>query len=159
MFAAIADGVADLVLAPVENSLAGSVYRCYDLLLESQLTIQAEVILPISHNLIGTPGAVFEQVRIVQSHPVALAQCTRFFEQNPGIQRIIAEDTGGSVREVVRAGDPSRAAIASRRAAEIYGGSIVRTHLEDHPENYTRFLLLSTEAAPPTRCQQNLAGR
>ena len=149
MFAAIADGVADLVLAPVENSLAGSVYRCYDLLLESQLTIQAEVILPISHNLIGTPGAVFEQVRIVQSHPVALAQCTRFFEQNPAIQRIIAEDTGGSVREVVRAGDPSRAAIASRRAAEIYGGSIIRTHLEDHPENYTRFLLLSTEAAPP----------
>ena len=77
MFAAIADGVADLVLAPVENSLAGSVYRCYDLLLESQLTIHAEVILPISHNLIGTPGAVFEQVRTVQSHPVALAQRAR----------------------------------------------------------------------------------
>ena len=148
MFAAIADRVADLVLAPVENSLAGSVYRCYDLLLESRLTIRAEVILPISHNLIGAPGAVFEQVRTVQSHPVALAQCTRFFEQNPAIQRIIAEDTGGSVREVVRAGDPSRAAIASRRAAEIYGGSIIRTHLEDHSENYTRFLLLSPEAAP-----------
>lgn len=149
MFAAITDGVADLVLAPVENSLAGSVYRCYDLLLESQLTIHAEVILPIAHNLIGTPGAVFEQVRTVQSHPVALAQCTLFFEQNPAIQRIVAEDTGGSVREVLRAGDPSRAAIASRRAAEIYGGSIIRTHLEDHPENYTRFLLLSPEAAPP----------
>src|ERR1700684_3355396 len=108
MFAAIADGVADLLLAPVEKRLAGPRHRCYDLLLESQLTIQAEVILPVSHNLIGTPGAVFEQVRIVQSHPVALAQCTRFFEQNPGIQRIIAEDTGGSVREVVRGSGAAR---------------------------------------------------
>jgi prephenate dehydratase len=149
MFAAIADGVADLVLAPVENSLAGSVYRCYDLLLESQLTIQAEVILPVVHNLIGPAGAKFEQVRAVQSHPVALAQCTRFFEEHPNIQRIVAEDTGGSAREVVRAGDASRAAIASRRAAEIYGGTILRSHLEDHSENYTRFLLLSSSAAAP----------
>ncbi len=143
MFAAIVDGGADLVLAPVENSLAGSVYRCYDLMLESRLAIHAEVILPIRHNLIGPPGAKIEQVLAVQSHPVALAQCTRFFEEHPNIQRIVAEDTGGSVREVVRAGDRSRAAIASRRAAEIYGGDIVQSHLEDHPENYTRFLLLS----------------
>lgn len=149
MFAAIGDGVADLVLAPVENSLAGSVYRCYDLLLDSHLTIQAEVILPIIHNLIGLPGATLTQVRFVQSHPVALAQCTRFFDANPGIQRSVAEDTGGSVREVVRAGDPARAAIASRRAAQIYGGAILQAHLEDHPENYTRFLLLSPSAAVP----------
>src|SRR5581483_10208235 len=71
---------------------------------------------------------------------------TRFFEEHPGIQRVVAEDTGGSVREVVRAGDPSRAAIASRRAAEIYGGSILQSHLEDHRQNYTRFLLLSRSA-------------
>ena len=145
MFAAIADGAADLVLAPVENSLAGSVYRCYDLLLESKLNITAEVILPIAHNLIGPPGATIERVRFVQSHPVALAQCTRFFETHPQITRVAAEDTGGSVREVVRAGDPQRAAIASRRAAEIYGGSILQSHLEDHRENYTRFALLSPE--------------
>ena len=149
MFAAIADGAADLVLAPVENSLAGSVYRCYDLLLESKLNITAEVILPIAHNLIGPPGATIERVRFVQSHPVALAQCTRFFEKYPQITRVAAEDTGGSVREVVRAGDPQRAAIASRRAAEIYGGSILRSHLEDHRENYTRFVLLSPEAGRP----------
>ena len=143
MFAAIAEGAADFVLAPVENSLAGSVYRCYDLLLESKLSISAEVILPISHNLIGPPGAALEQVRFVQSHPVALAQCTRFFEAHPQITRVAAEDTGGSVREVVRAGDPQRAAIASRRAAEIYGGCILQSHLEDHHHNYTRFVLLS----------------
>lgn len=149
MFAAIEERTADLVLAPVENSLAGSVYRCYDLLLERKLTIMAEVILPIAHNLIGPAGAKFEQIRSVQSHPVALAQCTRFFEKHPEIRRVVAEDTGGSVREVVRADDPARAAIGSRRAAEIYGGTIVRSHLEDHPENYTRFLLLSKSAEVP----------
>jgi prephenate dehydratase len=149
MFAAIAEGAADLVLAPVENSLAGSVYRCYDLLLESKLNIIAEVILPISHNLIGPPGAMIDEIRFVQSHPVALAQCTRFFETHPQITRVAAEDTGGSVREVVRADDPTRAAIASRRAAEIYGGCILQTHLEDHRENYTRFVLLSRERDVP----------
>ncbi|HZR63765.1 MAG TPA: prephenate dehydratase domain-containing protein [Terriglobales bacterium] len=149
MFAAIDDGAADFILAPVENSLAGSVYRCYDLLLESKLSIIAEVILPISHNLIGAPGATIEQVRFVQSHPVALAQCTRFFDDHPNITRVAAEDTGGSVREVVRLGNPQRAAIASRRAAEIYGGCILQTHLEDHRHNYTRFVLLSAQASMP----------
>jgi prephenate dehydratase len=149
MFAAVPDGAADLILAPVENSLAGSVYRCYDLLLESKLHIIAEVILPISHNLIGPPGATLERIRFVQSHPVALAQCTRFFEAHPEITRVAAEDTGGSVREVVLAKDPARAAIASRRAAEIYGGTILQSHLEDHRENYTRFVLLSPQAGTP----------
>src|SRR6202049_4716383 len=133
MFAAIGECAADFVLAPVENSLAGSIYRCYDLLLESKLTIVAEVILPISHNLIGPPGASIDQVRFVQSHPVALAQCTRFFEAHPKITRVAAEDTGGSVREVVRAGDPQRAAIASRRAAEIYGGWDLPAHSGGDP--------------------------
>ena len=150
MFSAVSEGAADLILSPIENSLAGSVHRCYDLLLETKLTITAEVILPISHNLIGPAGASFEQVRTVQSHPVALAQCTHFFEEHPEIKRVVAEDTGGSVREVVRAGDPTRAAIASRRAAKIYGGDILKMHLEDHPENYTRFLLLSPSAITPT---------
>src|SRR6185437_6963949 len=140
---------ADLILAPVENSLAGSVYRCYDLLLGSTLIIIAEVILPIAHTLIGIPGATLDQIRRVQSHPVALAQCTRFLEEHPQITRVVAEDTGGSVREIVNAGDPSRAAIASRRAAEIYGGSVLKTRLEDHRENYTRFLLLSRPATVP----------
>jgi prephenate dehydratase len=149
MFASIAESAADFVLAPVENSLAGSIYRNYDLLLESKLAVTAEVVLPIAHNLIGPPGATFEQVRTVQSHPVALAQCTRFFEEHPAILRVVAEDTAGSAREIVGAGDPSRAAIASRRAAEIYGGVILKSHLEDHRENYTRMLLLSRSATTP----------
>lgn len=85
----------------------------------------------------------------MQSHPVALAQCTRFFEEHPAIHKVVAEDTGGSAREVVAAGDPSRAAIASQRAAQIYGGVILKSHLEDHPENYTRMLLLAPAMTAP----------
>ena len=101
------------------------------------------MIIPIAHNLIAAPGASFEDVAVVESHPVALAQCEQFFSAHPRLKRIATEDTAGSVREVVRAGDRTRAAIAGRRAAEIYGGVILREHLEDNRENYTRFLLLS----------------
>jgi prephenate dehydratase len=146
-FQAIQEGAADYVLAPIENSLAGSVHRSFDLLVESRLTIAAEVVIPIVHHLIGLPGASLEGIKTVQSHPVALAQCERFFTAHPALKRIAAEDTAGSVREVLRAGDATHAAIAGRRAAEIYGGAILREHLEDDPENYTRFLLLSSGRA------------
>jgi prephenate dehydratase len=148
MFAAIREGVADYALAPIENSLAGSVHRSFDLLVESRLTIIAEVIIPIAHNLIGCPGASFEQIAVVESHPVALAQCEKFFVAHPRLKRAVAEDTAGSVRAVIRSGDPTRAAIAGRRAAEIYGGAILLEHLEDNDENYTRFLLLSPSSGP-----------
>jgi prephenate dehydratase len=147
MFNAINDNAADYILAPIENSLAGSVHRSFDLLVESRLTIVGEVIIPIVHHLIGVPGASFEGITTVQSHPVALAQCERFFTAHFGLKRVAAEDTAGSVREVMRAGDRSRAAIAGRRAAAIYGGAILGEHLEDDPENYTRFLLLSPKGA------------
>jgi prephenate dehydratase len=145
LFAAIEEGAADLILAPIENALAGSVHRSYDLLLESNLTITGEVVIPIAMNLIGAPGAHWEDVRSVESHPVALAQCERFFAENPQIRRVVAEDTAGSVNNVVRAGDVSRAAIAGMRAAEVYGGELLREHLEDDRANFTRFLLLSPD--------------
>ena len=149
MFSAIDEGAADYVLAPIENSLAGSVHRSFDLLVESRFTIIAEVIIPIAHNLIGVPGASFESIAVVESHPVALAQCEQFFISHPQLKRVVGEDTAGSVQNVVRAADPTRAAIASRRAAEIHGGVILREHLEDNRENYTRFLLLSLSNAAP----------
>lgn len=142
-FSAIDEARADYLLAPIENSLAGSVHRSFDLLVESDLSILAEEIIPIAHNLIGLPGASFEDVAVVESHPVALAQCERFFGKHPRLKRIATEDTAGSVREVIRAGDKSRAAIAGQLAAKIYGGQILREHLEDNRENYTRFLLLA----------------
>ena len=101
------------------------------------------------HNLIGPPGARFDEMTVVESHPVALAQCEQFFSEHPRLKRIATEDTAGSVREVVLAGDPTRAAIAGRRAAEIYGGVILREHLEDNRENYTRFWLLSPSQSEP----------
>ena len=153
-FAAVGDGLADYILTPIENTLAGSVHRAFDLLVESGLSIIGEVVIPISMNLIAPPGAVFERIAVVESHPVALAQCERFFSAHPRLKRVAAEDTAGSVRELMLAGDPARAAIASRRAAEIYGGTILREHLEDDPQNYTRFLFLSTStngAAPANK--------
>ena len=149
LYSSIQDGLADTILAPIENSLAGSVHRSYDLLIASGLHIQAEVVIPIVHNLIGVPGATFERITQVSSHPVALAQCERFFASHPAIKRVTADDTAGSVRDVMQAGDPAKAAIASRRAASVYGAVILREHLEDHPENYTRFLLLTPSAEVP----------
>ncbi len=143
LFTAIDEGVAEYVLAPFENSLVGSVHRCHDLLLESSLGIVAEIILPISHFLIGCDGASLESVEIIESHPVALAQCERFFGEHPHIRRVTTNDTAGSVRRVVENGDVSRTAIAGKRAAEIYKGTILKEHLEDHAENFTRFILLA----------------
>ena len=154
LYASIQDSFADLILAPIENSLAGSVHRSYDLLVESGLHIQAEVVIPIVHNLIGVPGATFERITQVSSHPVALAQCERFFATHPSIKRVAADDTAGSVRDVMQAGDPTKAAIASRRAAPVYGATILKEHLEDHPENYTRFLLLAPSAEVPEKADK-----
>jgi prephenate dehydratase len=142
VFRAIAENVADALLVPVENSLAGSVVRVYDLLLESDLTITAETILPIEHHVIGCPGASLAEVRAVSSHPMALAQCERFFNTHPNLKRVPAEDTAGSVREVLACGDKTQAAIAGRRAAEHYHGVILAESVQDNAENFTRFVLL-----------------
>lgn len=141
-FAAVADGSAEALLAPIENTLAGSVLRVYDLLLESGLLIVAETILPIEHHLIGCPGARLEEITSAASHPMALAQCEQFFAGHPAIRRVPAEDTAGSVRAVLQRGDPTAAAIAGGRAAERYGGAILQKNIEDHAGNFTRFVLL-----------------
>jgi prephenate dehydratase len=141
-FRAISEGAADALLVPVENSLAGSVVRVYDLLLESELTITAETILPIEMNLIACPGASLHDIRTISSHPMALAQCERFFGQHPHIQRLPAEDTAGSVREVLVRGDKTHAAIAGKRAAVRYRGEIIAERIQDNTENFTRFVLL-----------------
>lgn len=143
LFRAIDAGRADYILTPLENSLVGSVHRCYDLLLNSPLKIVAEIILPISHFLIASPDATFETIQTVESHPVALAQCERFLAAHPHLKGLAADDTAGSVKRAVESGDVTRAGIGGRRAAEIYGGKILRARIEDHAENYTRFALLA----------------
>ena len=141
-FRAIPEGAADVLLAPIENTLAGSVLRVYDLLLESDLGIVAETILPIEHHVIGCPGATLEGLRSVASHPMALAQCEQFFLAHPELKRVPAEDTAGSVRDALASGDRSRAGIAGRPAAERYGGVILAESIQDNAENFTRFVLL-----------------
>jgi prephenate dehydratase/chorismate mutase len=143
LFRAIDEGRTDYILTPLENSLVGSVHRCYDLLLNSDLSITTEIVLPISHYLIASTAATLETIQTVESHPVALAQCERFFAAHPGLKGVAADDTAGSVRRAVESGDSSRAAIGGKRAAEIYGGKILREHIEDQTENFTRFALLS----------------
>jgi prephenate dehydratase len=144
-FRAIDEGAADALLAPVENSLAGSVVRVFDLLMESRLAIVAETILPIEMQLIAIPGSSLGDIRSVASHPMALAQCERFFAAHPQWKRVPAEDTAGSVREALSRGDKSCAAIAGRRAAEHYKGVILAASIQDNAENFTRFVLLVPE--------------
>jgi prephenate dehydratase len=143
LFRAVDEGRAERILAPLENSLAGSVHRCYDLLLETSLLIEAEVVLPVAHCLIGCAGARLEDIRVVESHPVALAQCQRFLAAHPQIEYRAANDTAASARRIVEKGDKSVAAIAASRAAKLHGGQVLRRNLQDHAENYTRFVLLS----------------
>lgn len=152
LFASIDEGVADYILAPVENSLAGTVKRVHELMLEHSFPICDEVTIVIEQHLIGCPGASLEEINGVESHPMALAQCQRFFANNPNIKAIPADDTAGSVALVIQRDDKARAAIAGRSAAELYGGVILREHVEDNPENYTRFVLLGTRHAVATRC-------
>jgi prephenate dehydratase len=149
VFRAIPENAADALLVPVENSLAGSVVRVYDLMLENhkdRLTITAETILPIELNLIAVPGASLDKIQSVSSHPMALAQCERFFAQHPLFKRVPAEDTAGSVREVLGRGDKISAAIAGRRAADYYKGVILAEKIQDNSENFTRFVLLRRES-------------
>ena len=143
LYSSLDNGVADYLLAPIENSIAGVVQPSVDLLRLNSLTVIEEIQIKIEQHLIGCPGASFETIETVQSHPVALAQCSRFFQDHPQLRTVVADDTAGSVAAVIRLGDPKLAAIAGKRAAEIYGGSIICKSIQDTSDNYTRFVLLS----------------
>ena len=143
LFDSLDRGMADYLLAPVENTIAGAVQRSVDLLKASSLKMLDEIEIKIEQHLIGCTGSSFDTIENVQSHAVALAQCKRFFETNPRLKPVVADDTAGSVAEVVRRRDPKLAAIAGQRAAEIYGAIILRESIQDQTENFTRFVLIS----------------
>jgi prephenate dehydratase len=142
VFSAVDEGRADAAVIPIENSLAGSVVEHYDLLLTRDVAIERELLLRIRHNLIAVPGTRVEQIHRIYSHPVALAQCRRFLEQQPQIEAIPFYDTAGSVKQLMELRDRSSAGIASAQAASHYGGEILAAGIEDNPENYTRFFLI-----------------
>ena len=146
IFQSVTTGRTRYCLAPIENTLAGSVYENYDLLVENDLHIVGEVNLRIVHNLIAFPGTTMRNLRQVYSHPVALAQCGRFFAQRPHVEKVPFYDTAGSVKMLAEHRIEGAAAIASRTAAGVYRARVLLTHLEDHHENFTRFLLLSRAA-------------
>lgn len=150
VFEAVTSGTADRGIIPVENSLAGSIHRNYDLLLRYDLTIVGEVQIRIAHHLIALPGVSLADVRRVYSHPQALAQCEHSLnELLPDVERVPTYDTAGSVKMLREEDIRDGAAIASRHAADIYGMSVLHGELEDNTENYTRFLALSREPVIP----------
>lgn len=151
MFASVEGGNADCCVAPIENSLAGSIHRNYDLLLESTLRIAGETNLRVVHNLIAPPGVTVGDIRRVYSHPVALAQCTRFLRSHPEMEAVPVHDTAGGVRMIMDRRRSDEAGIASVSAAEIYGGAIIAQGIEDNVQNFTRFFLLTRGDAITTR--------
>lgn len=151
LFRAPIGGKCRYALAPVENTIAGSIHRVHDLLLDTPLQVVGEAIVRVAHALVALPGVSLRDVRRVYSHPVALAQCERFFRRHPGLTRVATYDTAGSVRLLREENARDAAAIAPTLAARLYRARILRTHLEDHPANFTRFFLLSRRARPGGR--------
>jgi prephenate dehydratase len=147
VFNAVIRGEARFGVIPIENTLAGTIHRSYDLLFEHDLKIVGETIRRIQHALIAMPGVALEQIRKAMSHPVALAQCEHFFRKHPQIQPVAVYDTAGAVANMMQQGMKDSAAVASRRAAEVYGGAILADSIQDHAENYTRFLLITRSSA------------
>ena len=144
-FALITAGEADLGMIPVENSLAGRVADIHHLMPDSGLHIVAEHFMPVRHQLLGIKGARLEDIKTVESHVHALGQCRKIIRRL-GIKPVVAADTAGSAREVAEAGDKTRAAIASRLAAEIYALDTLAADVEDEAHNTTRFIVLAREA-------------
>jgi prephenate dehydratase len=136
-------------VVPAENSLEGSVNQTYDLLLESFLKICAEVKIKITHCLLALPGTKLADVRAVYSHPQALAQCSAFLE-SLHVSGEPAYDTAGSARLLKERDLHDAAAIASKKAAALYGLEILQERIEDFPENFTRFLVIGKQEAART---------
>jgi len=148
VFAEVASGDCDAGLIPIENSLAGSIHQNYDMLLRHDLHIVGEYFLRVRHCLIALPGMTKVDVKKVISHPQALGQCAAYL-RGLGVKAESAYDTAGSVKILKESGMRDTAAIASRRAAEIYGMQILEEGIEDNAENYTRFLAISQMVMRP----------
>jgi prephenate dehydratase len=148
MFDSVVSGESDAALAPIENSLAGSIHQNYDLLLRHDLHIVGEYFLRVQHCLITNPGVKMEDVKKAISHPQALGQCAGYLRSH-GIKAEQVYDTAGSVKMLKESGARDVAAIASKRAAELYGMHILEEGIEDNTENYTRFLVIQRELIIP----------
>jgi prephenate dehydratase len=145
-FAAVSEGAASLAMIPIENSIAGRVADIHHLLPTSGLHIIGEHFLPIHFQLMGTADANLGTIKTVHSHAHALGQCRKIIRKL-GLKSVVAGDTAGSAREIAEAGDPTRASLAPRLAAEIYGLKILAEDVEDEAHNTTRFIILAKTLA------------
>ena len=148
IFAALDEERATAGAVPVENSLAGSINKAYDLLLDHDFRVQGEILLRVQHNLLTLPGNG-EKIEQVRSHPQALAQCEGFLNRH-GYEAIPWYDTAGSAKELAEKPEPNVGVIASVLAGEIYGLEIVQSGIEDLHYNFTRFFIVGKEDAEPT---------
>jgi prephenate dehydratase len=148
-FEAVEDGRANHAVVPVENAVSGTVPMVYELLLAHRLVVTGETVINIDYVLVAPPGTNRGSIKRVLSHPLALAQCSDFFRQNRTVEAVTVFDTAGAVRLAVERGDGRSAAIASRRAASLYGAEILQEHIQDLPENWNRFLRLSSASHAP----------
>jgi chorismate mutase/prephenate dehydratase len=145
---AVLHGAADLALLPIENTTAGSINETYDLLADGRLHITGEVVSAIEHCLLALPGVTLDELRIVISHPQALAQCHAFFAAHPQLAARPELDTAGSARRVAQAGDRTLGAIASAPAAKTYGLAILAQAIQTAAGNATRFVEIGLSPAP-----------
>lgn len=147
LFAAIQSGKVRYAIVPVENALAGAVSQAYELLMDSDLRIQAEVILHVHHCLLAPHGTTLEALERVQSHPQALAQCEQFLKRNH-LKTVPWYDTAGSAYDLSQDKTPATGAIASRLAAQLYDLDVLASDIEDVSFNFTRFFVLGYDDPP-----------
>ena len=157
-FQAVARGQAKACVVPVENTLAGSIHKNLDLLLQHRFNIGGETNVRIEHHLIGLKGTSLRQIERIISHPVALEQCQKFLRRHPHIRSEAAYDTAGSVKLIVNQGWRNTAAIAGTRAAQWYRCKILERNIEDHHENHTRFWLLYKSSPKRRRLDRQVPG-
>jgi prephenate dehydratase len=141
-FAAVDRGTVDNAVIPVENKIVGPISGAVDLLKSKDYTVLEKMPLKVRHVLAGIRGAKFNELVSVRSHVEALKQCRRFLTANPNLMQVVGADTASSIRRIVDEGDPTRAAIGSRRAADLYGAEIIRENIADDIDNWTVFYLI-----------------
>jgi prephenate dehydratase len=150
VFELVSQDKVDFGVVPLENSQAGSINETYDLLLAYPLNIFAEVILRVSHCLMALPGVRLADIATIYSHPQALAQCDEFLSKLK-VEIVPTYDTAGSAKMIQERKLTNCGAIASRRAADIYGLDILAPEIETNVNNYTKFVAISKEKAKPAQ--------
>lgn len=143
VFAAIKNGEADYGVLPIENTSTGAIRQIYDLLTEYECYMVGETTVRVSHCLMALPGTKLEDIRAVYSHEQGLFQCEGFLSRHPDWKQIPQEDTAGSAKMVAMQGDPTKAAICSKRSAAIYGLDILAEAINNNAENTTRFVVVA----------------